>query len=88
MNKDNLKNATPIGIKYNLGEFEDRKELYEILESGLYGCKNEDGEDVLVFFEKDEGMDIHTFQDNGWLRVNYFNNEGYSDGETFKGRWK
>ena len=31
---------------------------------------------------------VKTYQNNGWVRVNYYNSEGYCEGETFEGRWK
>lgn len=57
-------------------------------ESSLYGGVNAEGEDVMVNVEKGKGMEVRTFQDNGWLRVNYYNENGYDDGESFEGRWR
>lgn len=87
MNKENLKLATPIGKSYRLSEWESLKELIDTLDSGMYGCKNEDGEDVLVLREVGAGLEVMTFQNNGWTRVNYYTEKGHDDGETFKGRW-
>lgn len=52
-----------------------------------YHGKNEDGQDVEIHIGKTSVI-YKTFQSNGWVRVNYFDENGYSDGETFDGRWK
>ncbi len=87
MDKTKLSSAIPLEKSYNLSEWEDMKQLLSDIDSGMYGCKNSDGEDVLVMREKGHGMEVMTFQDNGWLRVNYFTESGHDDGETFTGRW-
>ena len=84
---DKLSNAIPLGKNYNLSEWEDMKKLLSDTDSGMYGCKNSDGEDVLVMREEGHGMEVMTFQSNGWLRVNYYTELGHDDGETFTGRW-
>ena len=48
--------------------------------------KNENGETVCVHVSKDS-IEIDTYQSNGWLRKNYFNADGVTDGESFEGRW-
>lgn len=51
----------------------------------FYG-KNDEGEDIEIHIAEDNI--IHkTYQKNGWLRVNYFDADGYPAGETFEGRW-
>ena len=79
--------ATPLGQSYNLNTFEDVEKLLSILDSGKYGCINEDGEEVVIFREIGEGIEMYTFQNNGWVRLNYFDEQGYDDGEDFCGRW-
>lgn len=49
--------------------------------------KNEYGEDTEIHIHKDLII-YKTMQSNGWVRVNYFNEDGIEDGETFDGRWK
>lgn len=86
--KNKLTNlATPLGKMYKLYEIEGIRELLKDTESGMYSSKNEDDERVIVMREVGCGLDVLTFQNNGWLRVNYFTEEGYNDGETFQGRW-
>ena len=51
-----------------------------------YSGVNEDGEQVLVSINPDSII-INTFQTNGWVRVNYYDAEGYAEGESFDGRW-
>lgn len=51
-----------------------------------YGT-NEDGEDVETHIGKSSV--IHkTYQSNGWVRVNHYDENGLPSGETFEGRWK
>lgn len=54
------------------------------LESGLYGGENEDGETVMVGRDKGNGYSVRTFQKNGWHRINYYDEEGRPEGETFE----
>ncbi|MFS0878219.1 hypothetical protein [Solibacillus isronensis] len=68
----------------------ERKELIAFMqntENGMYGGKNADGERVVVLVEAGEGLEIETFQANGWIRANYYDNDGFSEGETFLGRY-
>ena len=51
-----------------------------------YSGVNEDGEQVLVSINPDSII-INTFQTNGWVRVNYYDGEGFAEGESFDGRW-
>lgn len=47
---------------------------------------NEDGEEVFVSINPDSIV-VTTFQKNGWMRDNYYNAEGYPDGEAYTGKW-
>ena len=51
-----------------------------------YSGVNADGEDVLLSIFTDH-ITVSTNQHNGWVRVNYYDGDGYAEGETFKGRW-
>lgn len=55
--------------------------------SGIYAGKNVDGERVIIMLDNQRGMDILTHQANGWIRKNYFDKDGFSEGETFEGRY-
>ena len=79
--------VTQLNAVYEIAEWEGIKKLLQDTESGMYGAKNSEGEDVVVLREVGEGMEIVTFQSNGWMRVNYYTEQGYDDGETFQGRW-
>lgn len=35
-----------------------------------------------------EGIIYKTMQKNGWIRVNYFDENGYEAGEAFDGKWR
>ena len=58
-------------------EFGDSKQAF----SGI----NEDGEAVLISIAKDSIV-VKTNQSNGWVRVNYYDENGNPEGETFEGR--
>lgn len=61
-----------------MGEFGENETAY----TGV----NADGEDVLLSIFTDH-ITVSTYQRNGWVRVNYYDADGYAEGETFKGRW-
>lgn len=58
-------------------EFGDSKQAF----SGI----NEDGEAILISIAKDNIV-VKTNQSNGWVRVNYYDENGNPEGETFEGR--
>lgn len=66
---------------------EDRKAFMNKVGTGLYSGKNEDGQQLAIVVNEG-GMEISTYQKNHWVRVNYFNEDGFADGESFNGRWK
>lgn len=49
---------------------------------------NEDDENVYLSVDSENGITLTTHQKNGWVRVNYYDKDGYQEGETFQGRWK
>lgn len=53
----------------------------------LFSGRNADGEMVCVSFDKEAGIVLKTSQQNGWVRVNYYDNDGWPAGETFEERW-
>lgn len=67
---------------------EERKAFIKEYKSSIFEGRNQDGERVVIFLDNGEGMDVHTYQSNKWIRVNYYNKDGVMEGETFKGRWK
>ena len=58
-------------------EFSDSDEPY----CGI----NEDGEDIMIYIYSDS-ITTKTNQSNGWVRVNYYDEFGNQEGETFEGR--
>lgn len=50
-----------------------------------YSGVNADGEDILLSIFSDRII-VSTNQRNGWVRVNFYDADGYAEGETFKGR--
>ena len=37
--------------------------------------------------QENEGMDVHFYQKNGWIRVDSYDEDGFKTDETFSGRW-
>lgn len=81
--------AIPNNISANFGDAKCRRMLmaeYGDSKFPFYGA-NEEGENVLISIAKDSIV-THTFQHNGWTRVNYYDFNGNAEGVTFEGRWK
>lgn len=72
--------------------FEDiniRKQMIEEFgesKTNFYG-KNADKEVVCIAIDSEKGIILHTYQANGWIRVNYYDKNGKNEGETFDGHW-
>lgn len=64
---------------------EGRRELIR-RHHGLWTGTNTDGESVLAAISA-SGIKLTTNQDNGWVRVNYYDAQGTPSGETFDGKW-
>lgn len=72
----------------NFPSIEGRKKIieeYANSEFPFFG-ENEDGEKVELHVAE-SGIILKTYQNNGWLRANYYDADGYLEGETFEGRW-
>lgn len=75
-------------VKLDFSDSAAVRKFIEETESGMYSGKNVDGEKVALMHDKGIGFDLHTYQNNGWVRVNDYGKNGYCEGETFNGRWK
>ena len=53
----------------------------------MYFGKNENDEDVYLSVAP-SGIVLKTEQHNGWVRVNYYDQDGFPAGESFDGRWR
>ena len=72
----------------NFADIESRRKIieeYADSEQPFFGI-NEDEEQVELHVAE-SGIILKTYQSNGWLRVNYYDAEGYPEGETFEGKW-
>ena len=49
--------------------------------------KNQDGEDILIS-ANESGLVLRTYQHNGWIRINYYDECGFESEESFEGKWK
>ena len=78
----------PNELSKNFASTEGRKKIieeYADSKQAFFGV-NEDEEQVELHVAE-SGIILKTYQSNGWVRVNYYDAEGYADGETFEGRW-
>lgn len=68
---------------------EGRKEIVQQYADSdtMFTGENSDGETVYLSVSK-TGMVLKTEQENGWVRVNYYDADGYSTGESFDGKWR
>lgn len=82
-------NSIPNELSARFSDIEVRRQI--IREYGdnpnMYVGVNADGEKVAMSVSRKNGIVLNTYQENGWLRVNYYDTEGFSEGETFDGRW-
>ena len=56
--------------------------------SEFYVGTNAFGDRILLNVSQERGITLKTYQANGWLRVTYYDADGFYVGETFEGRWK
>ena len=68
---------------------EGRKRLVELYADSqtMFTGIDADGETVHLSITYD-GMTLKTQQENGWVRVNYYDADGCATGESFDGKWK
>ncbi|HDR7066985.1 TPA: hypothetical protein QCW42_004091 [Bacillus cereus] len=74
-------------LAWDFSDREEIKRLIETTENGMYESHNEDGNKVIVFVQQGAGLDTHTYQSNGWIRVDSYDENGFWEGDTFSGRW-
>lgn len=79
----------PNSLSFRFNTVEGRQQMIRKYSSSksMYFGKNEDGEDVYLSIAK-SGMVLKTEQHNGWVRVNYYDQNGFPTGESFDGRWR
>ena len=79
----------PNEISAKFVEPEGRRELMKRYGDthSMFSGINEDGESVCASIAQDNIV-VSTFQDNGWVRVNYYDGEGFPCGETFDGKYR
>ncbi len=54
---------------------------------GMFCGINENGETVYLSVS-DRGLVLKTEQENGWIRVNFYDSDGNATGESFDGKWR
>lgn len=75
----NIYFSEPKSVKTNINK-------YKNLDYMIFG-KNTNDEDMDISFSED-GVVTKTYQNNGWLRVNYYDKNGFMECETFEGKWR
>lgn len=77
-------------LSARFADIDGRRELIEKYGDSdtMFTGENADGEMVTVSIDKESGIILKTYQSNGWVRVNYYNKEGFAEGESFDGKWK
>lgn len=54
-------------------DFSDDDQLIDLIldtECGLYEGTNSDGEEITISVQKNVGIRVRTYQNNGWIRIN------------------
>lgn len=73
----------------NFDDLENRRIImkeYGSIESALTGV-NENGETTTLHIAHDS-LIVETYQNNGFIRKNYYDADGYADGESYEVKWK
>lgn len=70
----------------NPAEVKKANEKYKNLDY-ILSSVNQNGEEQTISFSE-TGVTVVTYQNNGWVREDYYDVNGYGEGESFSGRWK
>ena len=83
-------NKIPNEVSARFADADGRRELIRMYggSNTIFTGENADGEMIVVSFDAKTGIKLVTNQSNGWVRVNYYDKEGYAEGETFDGKWR
>ena len=82
-------NSIPNELSSRFSDIEVRRQIIQQYgdNPNMFVGENTDGEKVVLSVSRKNGIVLNTYQDNGWLRVDYYDAEGYFEGETFDVRW-
>lgn len=74
-------------------DFSNPKQVSEAISNYKYCPEvfigtNQNGESVEICFYSDATAQLTTYQDNGWVRVNYYSEDGCCECETFERKWR
>ena len=81
--------SIPNELSARFGEIEVRKQImaeYGDSDTAFLG-ENADGETVEMSVYKDKII-VKTYQNNGWVRVDHYDSDGYYEAEMYGGKWK
>ena len=75
-----------LDVPLSFDDYEAVQAFIKNNESSMYGGKNVDGETIMVSLEQGVGMDIRTYQHNGWIHISSYNKYGLKTDDSFDGR--
>ena len=81
--------SIPNSLSIGFGSQAVRKKLVELYKDSetMFTGTNEHGETVYLSIAA-SGIVLKTEQANGWVRVNYYDADGFATGEGFDGKWR
>lgn len=84
-----FRNMIPNQLSSRFNTPDGRRELLEKYgdSPNMYVGENSDGEKVMMYLKNGKGIVLKTYQKNGRVRVNFYDEDGCNSGETFDGRW-
>lgn len=82
-------NTIPNELSFRFADAEVRRQIIQRYgdSANMFVGENANGEKIVLFVSRKNGIILNTYQDNGWLRVDYYGADGFFEGETFDGRW-
>lgn len=81
-------NKIPNELSARFNEVEIRKQImseYGDSDTAFLGT-NDNGETVMMSVFKDKII-VETHQNNGWVRKDYYDENGYYEAEMYEGKW-
>lgn len=81
--------SIPNELSARFGEIEVRKQIMAEYgdSNSMFVGTNADGETTMMSVFKDKII-VKTHQNNGWIRVDYFDSDGLYEAEMYEGKWR
>ena len=80
----------PDSLALEFHKLEVRQQIIEKFSDNaeFYVGNNAFGDRIILNVSRETGITLQTYQANGWLRITYYDPNGFYAGETFDGRWR